>query len=118
MISRIIDTSIPSFNTVLSGLRNNHHTDQRVEIVQKEGSIDLEAVVKSFTPPLPKSSADADYAEACDLVNCFEKTGLQTVIRISSIKLTPDNPDYQGGAWEIVGQGVKPIPNATLRLQH
>ncbi|CAG8257229.1 unnamed protein product [Penicillium salamii] len=34
----------------------------------------------------------------------FAKTGLQVIVKLANIELTPENPDYEGGAWHIEGQ--------------
>lgn len=38
------------------------------------------------------------------LEETFRNQGLQVIIRISSIELTPENPKYHGSTWELEGQ--------------
>lgn len=33
----------------------------------------------------------------------FQEKGLQVIVKLSSIELTPENPDYSGGSWHLEG---------------
>ncbi|KAL4804975.1 hypothetical protein BDV18DRAFT_161375 [Aspergillus unguis] len=39
-----------------------------------------------------------------DLVKQFEESGLQVIVKLANIELTPEKPDYGGGSWHIEGQ--------------
>lgn len=38
-----------------------------------------------------------------DLLKDFQTQGLQVIVKIASIQLTPDNPSYSGGSWHLEG---------------
>ncbi|KAF3480408.1 uncharacterized protein GIQ15_05755 [Arthroderma uncinatum] len=39
-----------------------------------------------------------------DLQRDYGKTGLQVIIKLANIHLTPENPEYGGGSWHVEGQ--------------
>ncbi|TFK70995.1 hypothetical protein BDN72DRAFT_794538 [Pluteus cervinus] len=39
-----------------------------------------------------------------DLRNEFAQTGLQVIVKLANIVLTPDKPNYEGGTWHVEGQ--------------
>ncbi|KAJ5902035.1 hypothetical protein N7495_002563 [Penicillium taxi] len=41
---------------------------------------------------------------AAKLQDIFAKSGLQVIVKLANIELTPDKPDYEGGTWHIEGQ--------------
>lgn len=41
-----------------------------------------------------------------DLRRDFGKRGLQIIVKLANIQLTPENPDYDGGVWHVEGQMV------------
>lgn len=49
-------------------------------------------------PPAPEAH------QTVDLRKQFEKTGLQVIVKLANIHLTPEKPTYAGGAWHIEGQ--------------
>lgn len=36
----------------------------------------------------------------------FSKTGLQVIVKLANIELTPEKPEYEGGSWHVEGQLV------------
>ena len=38
-----------------------------------------------------------------DLAKTWREKGLQVIVKLASIELTPDNPEYEGGNWHIEG---------------
>ncbi|KAL3472540.1 hypothetical protein BJX99DRAFT_214159 [Aspergillus californicus] len=50
-----------------------------------------------FVPPEPRS-------DLVDLHAQFGDKGLQVIVKLANIELSPENPDYEGGAWHIEGQ--------------
>jgi hypothetical protein len=45
----------------------------------------------------------------CDIVNLreqFSEKGLQVIVKLANIELTPEKPEYEGGTWHIEGQLV------------
>jgi hypothetical protein len=41
-----------------------------------------------------------------NLRNLFREKGLQVIVKMANIMLTPENPEYNGGSWHIEGQLV------------
>lgn len=41
-----------------------------------------------------------------DLRRDFARTGLQVIVKLANIHLTPDKPKYEGGSWHVEGQMV------------
>jgi hypothetical protein len=41
-----------------------------------------------------------------DLKSEFGKRGLQVIVKLANIHLTPDKPEYEGGTWHVEGQLV------------
>ena len=41
-----------------------------------------------------------------DIRELFEETGLQVIVKLANIELTPENPEYDGGSWHVEGQLV------------
>jgi hypothetical protein len=60
-----------------------------------------EPCVDSFKPPNPLLPEDR-----IDLLEEFKDSGLQVIVKLANIELTPENPEYEGGSWHIEGQLV------------
>ncbi|KAI5804590.1 hypothetical protein EDC01DRAFT_610830 [Geopyxis carbonaria] len=43
------------------------------------------------------------YKTTTDLVQDFKEEGLQVIVKLASIQLTPEKPEYEGGSWHIEG---------------
>lgn len=52
--------------------------------------------------------------ETVDLYRDHSKSGLQVIIKLANIHLTPKKPEYQGGSWHVEGQMVS-IYTPTVR---
>ncbi|RAL03357.1 DUF4246 domain-containing protein [Aspergillus ibericus CBS 121593] len=52
----------------------------------------------AFTPSRPS------YTGPVDLRTRFRDDGLQIIVKLANIELTPERPDYGGGSWHIEGQ--------------
>ncbi|KAK4691600.1 hypothetical protein P7C71_g5428, partial [Lecanoromycetidae sp. Uapishka_2] len=42
--------------------------------------------------------------EKVDLRSQFAEQGLQVIVKLANIELTPDKPEYEGGSWHVEGQ--------------
>ncbi|KAJ4376011.1 hypothetical protein N0V83_001291 [Neocucurbitaria cava] len=62
-------------------------------------------VVRKARLPEPTFN-DIDYAreEGKRLVDRFRDSGLQIIVKMASIELTPEKPDFPGGGWHVEGQ--------------
>ena len=41
-----------------------------------------------------------------DLRKDFSANGLQIIVKLANIELTPEKPEYEGGTWHVEGQLV------------
>lgn len=41
-----------------------------------------------------------------NLANDYASKGLQVIVKLANIHLTPDGPEYEGGTWHVEGQLV------------
>ncbi|PLB55870.1 hypothetical protein P170DRAFT_433346, partial [Aspergillus steynii IBT 23096] len=57
----------------------------------------------TFEPPIPRSYSKVD------LRTQYQKEGLQVIVKLANIELTPEKPDYNGGSWHIEGQSNEHI---------
>ena len=46
-----------------------------------------------------------------DLREKYGKRGLQVIVKLANVELTPDKPDYEGGTWHVEGQLVSFLPS-------
>ncbi|KAF8802211.1 hypothetical protein BYT27DRAFT_7235520 [Phlegmacium glaucopus] len=95
LIERVIDAAIPLWNLTLgpleffdwsSYLRIHYHRSYGDLIEQPEPDI--------FKPP----------TEPDPIINLKEKyltSGLQIIVKLANIHLTPENPSYEGGSWHV-----------------
>jgi hypothetical protein len=44
-----------------------------------------------------------------DLARDYAKRGLQIIVKLANIHLTPEKPEYAGGTWHVEGQLVRLI---------
>ena len=100
LIERVIDAVIPLWNLTLgplescdwsSYLRVHYHGSDDALIEQPEPDV--------FEPPI----------EPDPIINLKEehaKNGLQIIVKLANIHLTPENPSYEGGSWHVEGQLV------------
>ncbi|KAK2757529.1 hypothetical protein FQN54_004498 [Arachnomyces sp. PD_36] len=55
-------------------------------------------------PEPPEFSAPAKTEEQFDLRRTYGHRGLQVIVKLANIQLTPEKPKYEGGTWHIEGQ--------------
>lgn len=61
----------------------------------------------------PLKQADYRWGEQLSLRNLCHEDGLQVIVKLANIELTPDKPRYEGGTWHVEGQLVSlPYPKA------
>ncbi|KAJ5740847.1 hypothetical protein N7493_000719 [Penicillium malachiteum] len=54
--------------------------------------------IKSFRPLITETDGKLDLQAA------FADKGLQVIVKLANIELTPEKPDYTGGTWHVEGQ--------------
>lgn len=56
--------------------------------------------------PVPDSPTDRDYSpgKGEKLIDMFKESGLQIIVKLASIELNPDKPEFPAGGWHVEGQ--------------
>ncbi|KAH6603880.1 hypothetical protein Trco_007326 [Trichoderma cornu-damae] len=54
--------------------------------------------------PEPRGFEEIDYAPPQRIRDKFKQHGLQVIVKMASIELTPEKPDFPTGAWHVEGQ--------------
>lgn len=57
--------------------------------------------------PEPKNFRPLEELPLFDLRKEFATSGLQIIVKLANIELTPERPDYSGGTWHVEGQLVR-----------
>jgi len=69
--------------------------------------VKLPDVDAGFSPPFIDNSLPARWRQrVVDLKRDFGERGLQVIAKLANIHLTPESPEYNGGAWHVEGQLV------------
>ncbi|KAB8207087.1 hypothetical protein BDV34DRAFT_234414 [Aspergillus parasiticus] len=110
VIEKIIAQVIPLWSTTLTCVGYNYW---RIPYngVEHEGSGDDSSEgeqsrpVKTIKVPEPgKFSPPMWNSSKFNLHDEFRYTGLQIIVKLANIELTPQKPEYQGGSWHVKGQ--------------
>ncbi|ENH75536.1 hypothetical protein FOC1_g10005510 [Fusarium oxysporum f. sp. cubense race 1] len=64
--------------------------------------------------PDPKSFEEIDYTPKQSLQEKFKKDGLQIIVKMVSIELTPEKPGFSAGSWHLEGQMNEKIAATAL----
>ncbi|KAH0565668.1 hypothetical protein GP486_000942 [Trichoglossum hirsutum] len=54
--------------------------------------------------PAKKNSEESKLSDLVDLEGDFGRRGLQVIVKLANIHLTPEKPEYEGGTWHVEGQ--------------
>ncbi|KAK0717648.1 hypothetical protein B0T26DRAFT_751682 [Lasiosphaeria miniovina] len=65
-------------------------------------------------PPFAKSCVSYAVNRAQSLRKQFQDTGLQIIVKMASIELTPENPEFPQGGWHVEGQMNEHIVGTVL----
>ena len=123
VIGEIISCAIPLWNLTLTPVKALFLQYHRIYY---EGMSDLEAegdnqeIIQPepgpFQPPsVPDHMVPEFFDEttqtlkpekAVDLRRDYGKRGLQVIVKLANIHLTPEKPNYEGGSWHVEGQLV------------
>lgn len=80
----------------------------RGPLIQPEPEDFALRVLKGFRGfDCPESTIDSKGNPKINLRNDFGAQGLQIIVKLANIHLTPDNPTYEGGVWHVEGQLVR-----------
>ncbi|KAG5635662.1 hypothetical protein H0H81_010498 [Sphagnurus paluster] len=57
----------------------------------------------------PLVESDADVGRVVDLAKEYNDIGVQVIVKLANIHLTPEKPTYEGGAWHVEGKRVSSL---------
>ncbi|KAF9527148.1 hypothetical protein CPB83DRAFT_816168 [Crepidotus variabilis] len=133
LLEKLIDASIPLWNRTLAPhADHNYRQPQRIGYSDVEYDPDPENGPDTDGPQQEDDEDEDDYLErrqewiedtreliypepeesfsphpepaALDLRQRYGKTGLQVIVKLANIQLTPESPEYEGGSWHVEGQ--------------
>lgn len=109
----LIDQLIPLFNRTLVDLKAPGYQNQRIHLVRFGRDPFINREPDSFRPPEQRAYScwrnhEGQYQRSIfvDLKREFWNSGLQMVLQIRDIHLTPSNPTYDAENWSVQGQTV------------
>lgn len=129
VIEKIISCAIPLWNLTLTPLKirplmfhrihydstydheyeEEHERDEHVQVVRQPEP-------GTFQPPSVPDHMREEYFDkttntlkpekTVDLRRDYSQRGLQVIVKLANIQLTPEKPRYEGGSWHVEGQLV------------
>ncbi|KAL8917003.1 MAG: hypothetical protein Q9208_008221 [Pyrenodesmia sp. 3 TL-2023] len=110
-VETLIDHLIPLFNRALIDLKAPGYINQRIHLVCFGRDPFIEREPGPLQPPEQRAYSkylknDGQFQDwiFVDLKREFWNTGVQMVLQIREINLTPSNPKYKGEEWHVQGQ--------------
>ncbi|KAG6918567.1 hypothetical protein DXG01_013368 [Tephrocybe rancida] len=85
--------------------RDSWYEDTRVVVRPEPGTFEPPA----YNDNLVGAALVGKEAAAVELRRDFAKRGLQIIVKLANIHLTPKEPAYEGGSWHVEGQLMSPI---------
>lgn len=76
--------------------------------------VEIREPYQSDPPPFSTSKVEYAVDPAKTLREMFKDTGLQIIVKMASIELTPDNPEFAPGGWHVEGQMNEHIVGTAL----
>ena len=104
LIERVIDAAIPLWNLTLGPLVFCDWTSY-LRVHYCRSYLDL---IEQPEPDVFKPPTEPD--PTIDLKEEYAGSGLQVIVKLANIHLTPENPAYEGGTWHVEGQLVSFAP--------
>jgi len=110
---RLIDAVIPVFNRTIIDLKAPGYLNQRIHLVDFARHPFIKCDPDDFRPP--EQGANESFLDEngrfqrsmfVDLKREFWNIGLQMVLHLRDIELSPENPEYEGEEWHVQGQTV------------
>ncbi|CAA7268687.1 unnamed protein product [Cyclocybe aegerita] len=92
LIEQAIDAAIPLWNATLAPTL----AEWRTRINYRQSNRIVRPEPGQFWPPVDPPRLD--------LRRKFKTKGLQVIVKLANIHLTPENPRYDGGSWHVEGQ--------------
>ncbi|KAL3479078.1 hypothetical protein BJX99DRAFT_255854 [Aspergillus californicus] len=110
VIEKIVSQIVPLWSVTLSNIDNNKHRIE-YDVVKyhhpDEGNVPWDEYERDRTivQPEPRefNPKVITPSDEVDLQKEFAAEGLQVIVKLANIELTPEKPDYDGGSWHIEG---------------
>jgi len=115
LIERLISCAIPLWNMTLTPLKEPAYRFHRIKYhqVKYSGKGRNRQLVQPdpgfFQPPDPHTTGRGSgrvLSDPVDLRKDYAHRGLQVIVKLANIHLTPEKPEYEGGSWHVEGQLV------------
>jgi Protein of unknown function (DUF4246) len=147
VIERIIELAIPLWNKTLTPLKPHNYKSPRIDYDGCYYDPDPENFPEEEKPQQLPNETDDDFRvrrhqwvhdtrrvgrpepgkfeppgpnsqwSDVDLKREYADRGLQIIVKLANIHLTPEKPNYGGGTWHVEGQMVRVHLNFCARLQ-
>ncbi|KAF7165022.1 hypothetical protein CNMCM5623_009374 [Aspergillus felis] len=124
VIEKILTRTIPMWNTTLRLLQDEYKRIDYYEVEYEDHPEPEPAAAnedEEYTPefreryaqwerrqpiklPEPGSFVPHTIKSQLDLHHHYAERGLQVIVKLANIELTPEKPEYEGGSWHIEGQ--------------
>ena len=115
IVERLIDSLIPLFNSTLIDLKAPGWQNQRLHLAMLGREPMIQRDPGSFSPPEQRAFDWLDqkgrYQDVIfvDLKKEFWNIGVQMVLQLRDINLTPETPNYEAEMWQVQGQNNERI---------
>lgn len=110
-LESFIDKTIPIFNRTIMALKAPSYENVRLHVADLGREPMIKKDVDEFRPPEQRAISDFVDAQGryrdwlfVDLKKEFWNIGLQFVLHIQEINLTPSRPSFKGEEWHVQGQ--------------
>ncbi len=110
-LETFIDKTIPLFNRTIMGLKAPSYENVRLHVADLGREPMIKKDVDDFSPPEQRAISDFVNAQGryhdwlfVDLKKEFWNIGLQFVLHIQEMNLTPSRPRFEGEEWHVQGQ--------------
>lgn len=134
VIEKILTRTIPLWNKTLSLLQDEYKRIEYYEVEFEDhpepypdaANVDAEntewerlmewQLRQPIKLPEPRSFAPHTFKSQVNLRQEYAERGLQVIVKLANIELTPEKPEYEGGSWHIEGQLVSLSWRLIMRL--
>ncbi|KAK2749298.1 hypothetical protein FQN55_003623 [Onygenales sp. PD_40] len=106
IIERVISLALPLWNMTLTTLeeRSDYYRIDCSEVTFRK-EMPRPGSANNWQQPSPRSDMVMPPEEVLvDLKRDYAETGLQVIVKLANIHLTPGKPQYNGGSWHVEGQ--------------
>lgn len=115
-IESLIDKLLPVFDRTLIDLKAPGYQNQRIHLVRFGRTPFIDREPENYRPPEQRAYGDwlnqkGQYKSSIfvDLKREFWNIGLQMVVHVREINLSPSNSSYQSEEWHVQGQNVRSL---------